>query len=576
MKKSITKKWIIRLFKPFIKNILMMTIFTIIVIICGFISPFLTKNLVDNGILSNNIGNVVYYLSLFALVYAIQYLSEFLQFIFYKPICTELPNELNELAWSHILKIELKYFKEKNFSQILSENMQDISNIISLIDIQFLTSIITLIKIIAGFCALFYISPKLMILLLVISPLKLIVNSKFYNKRININKSLLNEQTKFSKWIGDCVSGIYEIKMWNLVDEKKLELKKILDVFKHIRLKLLNYGFLEAILGSTLLLIANLGIYFLGALFIFKNQLTIGGLLAFITYSSFIFEPLEIVSGLFNKFASVNPSLQRFDSFMTTGTEKDVLDGIDVSDDFSLKNIQFKNVSFGYEKVGAKVLNNINFSLKKNEVIGIVGENGCGKSTIINLLTRFYQQDEGEILINNININQFKLDEYRKIIGVMSQKSYIFNDSIKNNINITKQLTDDEIVFYSNLSGLTNSMINIDENYEYIVGFDGQKLSGGQRQKLAMARTLSKKGAKILILDEATSHYDIHSSYTVIEEIIKSNTFEIIIIISHQPEILKKLDRLIFLKDGAVKGDGNYYKLIENEEFSQMVKKHNG
>lgn len=160
---DITKKWIKFLFKPFVKNILIMVLCTIIIIICGFVSTFITKNIVDKGILLKDVNSILYYLICSLLVYVIQYFAELLQFVFYKPICVEIPNKLNEMAWTHVLKIRIKYFKERNFSEILAENMQDIGNISSLIDSNFLTSIVYLVKIIAGFAALTYISPILLL-----------------------------------------------------------------------------------------------------------------------------------------------------------------------------------------------------------------------------------------------------------------------------------------------------------------------------------------------------------------------------------------------------------------------------
>lgn len=574
MKDEVVKKWIIRLFKPYIKNIIMMILCTIIVVFCGFIIPFLTKNLVDESILNRDMSSLIKNLLMFTLIYSVQYLSEFIQFIFYKPLCAELPNELNRLAWTHVLNIKLKYFKEKNFSEILAENMQDISNIVSLIDIQFLTSIINLMKMISGFIALLYISPKLMLLLAVVAPLKLFLNTKFYNKKIKINKEILIEQTKFSKWIGDCVSGIYEIKMWDLIDKKEGELKGILSIFKKIRYTLMNYGYIEALLGALLMLVANLGIYFLGALFTFRNEMTIGGLLAFITYAAFIFEPLEIISGILNKLSIVTPSLHRFDRFMETDVEYEKDNAITLSGISSVDSIEFKNVSFSYGKDESEkiVLNKIDFNIKKGEVIGIAGKNGCGKSTIVDLITRFYDSNEGTICINSIDIRDIKLKDYRRLFGIMSQKSYIFNDTIANNINITGELTKEDIKYFSDISGLENSIKNMKDKYDYVVGFDGQKMSGGQRQKLSMARTLSKSEAKVLILDEATSNYDIQSAHEVIDKIIKNKNFDIVIIISHQPEILEKLNRILFLKNGEIVSEGSYKELIrKNADFNEMV-----
>lgn len=390
------------------------------------------------------------------------------------------------------------------------------------------------------------------------------LNKKFYIKKVEINKDLLYKQTKFSKWIGDCVSGILEIKMWDIVEDKKMELNDILRMFKLIRNKLLNLGFIEAFLSSLLIIMANTGIYMVGGILVIRGKLTLGGLLAFISYSSFVFEPLEIVSGILNKLAVVNPSVYRFDKFMNTEIEEDSIRDINLKKDFSIESLKFEKINFSYEN-NVKILNNLSFTIKKNEIVGLVGNNGSGKSSIINLLTRFYDSYDGAIMINNFNIKNIKIKSYRKILALMSQNNYIFNDTIANNINITNKLEGEQIKLYGELSGLDKSIQGISEKYDYIVGFNGQKLS--------MARVLSKTDAKILILDEATSNYDISSSNNLINSIIDNNNYDIVIIITHQPEILKKLKRLIFIKDGKVYADGNYDELIRNEEFKIMIDK---
>lgn len=229
--------------------------------------------------------------------------------------------------------------------------------------------------------------------------------------------------------------------------------------------------------------------------------------------------------------------------------------------------------SRGLKKTYGEFDLNVSINVYEGNIVGLIGENGAGKSSIINLLTRFYDSYDGAIMINDFNIKNIKIKSYRKILALMSQNNYIFNDTIANNINITNKLEVEQIKLYGELSGLDKSIQGISEKYDYIVGFNGQKLSGGQRQKLSMARVLSKTDAKILILDEATSNYDISSSNNLINSIIDNNNYDIVIIITHQPEILKKLKRLIFIKDGKVYADGNYDELIRNEEFKIVIDK---
>ena len=227
--------------------------------------------------------------------------------------------------------------------------------------------------------------------------------------------------------------------------------------------------------------------------------------------------------------------------------------------------ISFNNVSFGYEK--ENVLKNINFSIKKGQTIAIVGSSGSGKSTIINLLSRLYDIENGEIKIDNINIKDIKLSDLRRLISLVFQDSILFNDSILNNIRIGKiDATKEEVTEAAKIANAHDFIKNINLNYNYNIGDKGDNLSGGEKQRICIARAIIRR-PEILILDEATSSLDNISEKNVqaaINNVIKNRTC---LIIAHRISTIKNADKIIVLEKGEIVEYGKHEELLAKKEY---------
>lgn len=198
--------------------------------------------------------------------------------------------------------------------------------------------------------------------------------------------------------------------------------------------------------SQTLGMIFTHGINLLGAIFIMQNQLTIGGLFAFISYSTYVLQPVSSLTNLLYMLNSSKPAFKRYMEYFDNDIECE--EGIELKDEsMEIEKIIFDNVVFAYENK-KPILNSVNFSIKKGEKIGFIGLNGSGKTTIINLLLRFFEPTSGVIQLNGINIQNIALDEYRKIFCVMNQGSSLFDDTIRNNVNILENLSEDEIYYF--------------------------------------------------------------------------------------------------------------------------------
>ena len=232
-------------------------------------------------------------------------------------------------------------------------------------------------------------------------------------------------------------------------------------------------------------------------------------------------------------------------------------------------NFEFKNVSFGYNE--KQILNNLNFKINANETVAFVGKSGAGKSTIFSLLDKMYEVNKGEILIDGININELDKDSIRGNITIINQNPYIFNLSIKENLNLVKEdLTEEEMIEACKTACLDEFINTLPNKYDTIVGEGGITLSGGQKQRLAIARALVQK-TEIILFDEATSSLDNETQYEIQKAIQNMQGEYTILIIAHRLSTIINSDRILFLNEGKVEAEGTHEELLKtNENYKHL------
>jgi ABC-type multidrug transport system fused ATPase/permease subunit len=239
---------------------------------------------------------------------------------------------------------------------------------------------------------------------------------------------------------------------------------------------------------------------------------------------------------------------------MDLAEELNTKNNITVGED--IQDISFRKVGFSYEG-GTTVLNNISFHVNTGEKVAIIGANGSGKTTIVNLLLRFLEPTNGEIMINGQAVDRFDIGSYRSLFAVVSQEPYLFYDTIYNNINLAELANMEEVEKASKQSGASEFIHRMLEREGSKIGKNGAKLSGGEKQKLAVARAIVKD-APIIILDEATSGYDVESDTYLHEVLLRDFGHKTVILITHRYTNLEGLDRVYHLQDGCLENSTNY------------------
>lgn len=564
--KQIVKN-IIALFKPYTWKIIIVIISIIVSSGLSMLTPLVNQKLMDEGLIGKDLRVIITYSIYNLILITIIQGVEVIETKYRSYIENLLSYNLEMKAFKHTLKLKMDFFSNTNYAEIMNNLKIDINNIAQIANQNTFYIITSIFRIIVGIVGLIIIDWRLSILVIVLTPVRYLVVKYLTKIRKNLFKRFIKSSQDYSKWYGDTIGGIREVKIWGLEGLKICEfIKKQKTIIKqNIKMSYLSKA--NEISYTAFTQIITTLIYIIGGYMIIGEILTVGKLFAFITYTSYVTGPIFAIMNIGYSFASVFPSAERYFDFMNTEGESDSKEKIleRVNKNEILGSIEFRNVEFSYIDK-EPVLKDINLKINAGETVAIMGSNGSGKSTIIDLLLRFLTPNSGSILLDGKDISSLKLKNYRQLISVVSQDVYLFNTSIKENIMLNSKKTDTEMYSAVRKSGAYKFIEVMSNQYEVTVGERGSKLSGGEKQKIAVARALIRD-SKILILDEATANYDMEAEHEINNVIKESYEDKTIIIITHKPDILVKVDKIIVINDGIVEDIGTHSELCKRNRF---------
>lgn len=431
---------------------------------------------------------------------------------------------------------------------ILIEIILDIINLIFVVIFMLTTNVkLSLISIIlASFLTLFFIF---------ISPLRRKLQHHLNNKNSNINA-----------YISESINGIRITQSFNR--EKKNE--QILRNLEKERIKAVKntlfVGNLTWSLTGIFNLISMAIVYYIGLKYLYPT-VSLGIIIAIDSYSSRFWSPIEYLTSSYNDLMDASTYLERIFELLD---EPNIIENHSNSKSLDIKgNVELKNVKFSYtpEKI---VLDGINIKIKQGEKVGLVGETGCGKSTILNLISRFYDVNEGEVLIDNVNIKDIELASLRTQVSMMLQDNFLFARSVYDNLVLDKKMTLEEVIKICKLLDVHDMIMSLKEGYDTILLNNGSNLSNGEKQLLCIARIMIQN-PKILILDEATSNVDLKTEKKIskaIELVTKNRTT---IMVAHRISTIKNCDKIILIKDHKNFEEGTHQELMAKKgEYYQL------
>lgn len=518
--------------------------------------PLLNRQIMDEGFIGENKSLLIELTLILMAIYGINSIIDIIKEKKRVEISAKLQYFLSEQSFAHLMKMKMSYFNNTNYAELLNNINTDIGKMVMISDESIFFVVTQTFNMIGGLIGLFIIDYRMSILVIIFIPIKCIVMKYFAKKQKSIMEDFIRRNQEYAKWFGDTVEGIKEVKLFNIFDKKHNEFlirqKGIID--KQKQMNMLSQW--NIITDSIMVQLLSTVLYIVGGSLVFDLQLSVGSVFAFITYSSYVTGPISAILNIGYLLSGIIPSTKRYYEFMDLQEETE--SGKHLEPIFG--ELRLQNVSFSYE-VGKPVLRAINLTFPKGSKTALMGRNGSGKTTIINLLTRVYNPVSGYILLNETDISEISLHKYRNMVSVVSQQIYLFNDTIRNNICLYQNVSDEVIRAACNESGLKDFLKEV--SLDYVVGQNGAMLSGGQKQKIALVRALVHD-KPIIIFDEVTSNTDSYSEYQInnlLHTRLKNKT---VIIITHKREILSEVDRIIMLRDGIVVKNENYDELIGN------------
>lgn len=481
---------------------------------------------------------------------------------------------LDGLVMSNYIKNTVNYLRCDVFSKLINKDIKDFSldnsgkyisvlyNDIKLIEDNFLNNIFLVISSLLSFfislCALFYISPYIVIFISTFGVLGFIIPNALSKKLViekNEYSKNLEEITSVTK---DLFSGFEVIKGFNISKKiNKIFVKNSLNVENSKR----KYSILEAIIKGFSLAFSvtiYLGVLILGGYLMYKKSISVGTAIIIIQLSTHIVGPVKTSISLINQIKSVSLIGKKVEDILNVNNESEESEEIKSFNDC----IDIKNLDFSYTKE-RNALKNINLKFERNKKYAIVGESGCGKSTLIKLIMRYYNEYEGKITIDNKDLNKIYSSDLYKTISMIQQNVFMFDDSIKENIRLFSNYSDESVIESCKRSGIMGLINRLEDGIDSLVGENGNKLSGGEKQRIAIARALINE-TKILILDESTSALDNETAYSLEKSLLNLENLTMIVV-THKliKNLLTDYDEIIVMKDGMVIEKGSFEELID-------------
>ena len=462
-------------------------------------------------------------------------------------------------------KLSLSFYKKNQTGDLMNRISEDVSRVRMYFGPAIMYSVNTITLLIITFFYMYRQSPELT--LYTVSPLPILSYTIFkLSGIINIRSRIVQESlSKLSSFTQEIFTGIQIVKSYAIQEQKSNQFNQLSEINKTNQINLVKMQALFFPLMILLIGVSNIFVIYIGGKQYLDGRIENIGIIAeFIIYVNMLTWPVASLGWISSIVQQAEASQKRINEFLK---EKSEITNKTKAYKKLTGKIEFKNVSFTYEESKIQALKDVDFVIEQNKSLGLIGITGSGKTTALKLLTRMYNLNSGQILIDNKIITEFDLESLREQIGVVPQDSFLFSDSIINNIRFgDEKANKKEVEEVCKIAGIHDEIIKFKKGYDTILGERGVNLSGGQKQRICIARALIKK-PKILILDDCLSALDTETELKVIKSLknyIKNTTT---IISSHRLSSVQNLDEIVVLGDGKIIQKGNHEQLIKEKGY---------
>lgn len=559
------------IFKDYISKRMIFLIVPILamIIVLGIDSffPYFQKIFVDDILLGSDKSKLGLFFGVFLGLSLLRGILGYIKEFLFDKFSLNVSKEIRMDLFKKIQSFEFSFFDSTNTGELMSRIGEDVDIVWETISYGLRLLIEGIILFIISVTIMMSMSPSLTIICLVIllpvGVLAILVNKKFHRNYSKISDKVAD----INLMAQQDIAGIRLVKAFA---REKYETEKFLKVNKdyydlNITQARILSNFLPIIDLLTNLTPVAMIIY--GGYLVIKGNITMGTLLAFSSYILNLSFCVKNIGGLVNMMSQNRASMDKIFNILKRKPQITSMEN-SYNPDKVKGEIEFKNVSFRYNE--EEVLKKINLKIPAGSTVAIMGETGCGKSSILSLIGRHYDVSSGEVLIDRVNVKKWDLDKLRENMAVVFQDTFLFSDSIKDNIDFGGNKSEDEIIEAAKDSCAYDFIKEMPEGFETEVGERGLGLSGGQKQRLAIARALVRK-TPILILDDATSALDMETEFNVLKNLSKKQDKATTFIIAHRISGVKDADIILFMKDGEIVEMGDHESLLKKKGYYYSV-----
>ncbi len=537
---------------------------TILLALFSVASPVVLMEAIDDFTVQKDLTRLLYYTIAMLVLLLIQVLLQF-SFIYYANwVGQNIIKDIRAAIFRNILQFKMHYFDNTSVGKLVTRVVSDIETIANFFSQGVFTIISDILKMLVVIVVMLFVNWKLALIAFVVMPI-LIYATKVFQIAIKATfQEVRNQVANLNGFVQERVTGMKIVQLFN---REKIEYDNFVAInekHKKAHVKTVWYYSIFFPITEILSSIAiGLIVWYGGLQALGSDAITIASIIGFIQMTQMLFRPLRQIADKFNQLQMGIVAGERVFAVMDT---ESVIDKSGTANADAIQgNISFKKVRFSYVE-GEEVLKGVSFDVRKGETVAIVGATGAGKSTIINLISRFYEINGGEILIDDKSVKEYKLSSLRAKVAVVLQDVFLFSDSIYNNITLKDEsITLEEVKIAAKKIGIHDFIMTLPNGYYYNVKERGAMLSSGQRQLIAFLRAYVSKPS-ILILDEATSSVDSYSEQMIqhaIDEITKERTS---IVIAHRLDTIKKANIIIVMDKGIIVEKGSHKELLKKKD----------
>ena len=499
-------------------------------------------------------------------IYVIKNIGTFMQAYFTAYIGQDTIRRFREKMVANLLNLDMDFFNEFRTGELISRTTNDIDRIRSIVSSMIPELTREFITIIGLLCVVIYQSPKLAFFALVVMPVAIYPISRLAKRMKKISKQSQEKTSDITSALSEIFTNIEIIKANNAQEYEHSRFVDENNKFFKLNLKSVKIEQLVSPLMETIGSIGVAAVIIIGGKDVIDGHINMGAFFSFLTALFMLYTPLKRIVNIYNRMQDAIAASER--TFFLMDKVSQIKDGQnELNEEINL--IKFNDVRLSYGD--KEVLKGINLEANKSEFIALVGSSGGGKSSLMNLLMRFYDVNGGEILINGTNLKDIKIHSLRQNIGLVTQRVYIFNDTVAKNVAYGREFDEEAVINALKLANAYEFVSKLDNGINTILNEFGTNLSGGQRQRIAIARALYQN-PQILIFDEATSALDNESEKEIAKAINNLRSKKIIFVIAHRLSTVENADKIAVLSDGKIIDSGSDEELSKRNEIYARLK----